>query len=309
MHTGRVTRSGTWRTGFLAAVAVGTLVASSVTAQTTPSNVSHLATVSAPAVRSPSTTVPDSAGRALLISDSAWLGFKLYGTMDAVQGFDHTFALASCRRRVAASCTNFDGFVPITLYEELDDHPDGFTTLIVATGYNDSDQGFTEDVDDIIALARSHGYERVVWLTLRANVSYQSPGDLGFAEVFERNNAALEQIADDGTYPELVIADWANYAHDENEWFASDGIHLRTAGGYAAGDYISRKMAFLDAQPCPQPTFAGAQPTSPCPDPDEHGPVIDLESLYPLDERGPDATFQLSWEGSGSWPNPPWWET
>ena len=90
--------------------------------------------------------------------------------------------------------------------------------------------------------------------------------------------------------------------------FSDDGIHLRTAGAYAAGDYISRMMAFLDAQPCPQPAYAGVEPMSPCPNPDVHGPVIDLESLYPLGERGPDAGFQLSWEGSGSWPAPPWWE-
>ena len=33
-----------------------------------------------------------------------WLSFKLYGAMDSVQGFDHTLALASCRRRMSTSC-------------------------------------------------------------------------------------------------------------------------------------------------------------------------------------------------------------
>jgi hypothetical protein len=228
--------------------------------------------------------------------------------MDSVQGFDHTFALASCRRRVSTSCTNYNGFIPLTLHEELSNHPDGYATVIVATGYNDSDRNFAEDIEDIATLARSLGYQRIVWLTLRANVSYLSPDDTGFAEVFERSNAALRQIVEDGTYPELVIADWATFARDQHDWFSDDGIHLRTAGTYAAGDYISRMMAFLDAQPCPQPAYAGVEPINPCPNPDAHGPVIDLESLYPLGERGPDASFQLSWEGSSSWPAPPWWE-
>ena len=44
--------------------------------------------------------------------------FHFHGTVDAVQGFPHTLALASCRRRVVGSCTNYDGFVPITLLEK-----------------------------------------------------------------------------------------------------------------------------------------------------------------------------------------------
>jgi hypothetical protein len=261
------------------------------------------ATVEAPAVRLQFT------GRALLISDSAWLGMQFYTGVDQVQGFDHLLSLASCRRRVATSCTNYNGFVPITLYQEVDDRGSGYTTLIVATGYNDSDQRFVEDVDAIVTLARSRGYERIVWLTLRSNVSYTSPGDAGFAEVFERSNDTLEQIVDEGTYPEIVIADWAKYARDQPEWFAPDGIHLRRLGGYAAGDYISRKMAFLDSRACAQPAYGGVEPLNPCPDPDVHGPVIDLATIYPVDRRDPNSTFTLAYEGSSSWPNPPWWES
>lgn len=233
---------------------------------------------------------------------------QYYAGVDQVQGFSHTLSLKSCRRRVSTSCTNFNGYVPITLFEEVDSRGPGFETLIVATGYNDSDGRFAEDVDDIVTLARSHDYERIVWLTLRSNVSYTSPDDAGFAEVFERSNATLQQIVDDGTYPEIVIADWATYAQDEPAWFAADGIHLRNEGAYAAGDYISRKMAFLDSRACPEPAFAGVAPLDPCPDPDGHGPVIDLDSIYPVGQRDPDSAFTLAFEGSGSWPNPPWWD-
>lgn len=250
-----------------------------------------------------------SSGRSLLVSDSAWLGMYLYGGgIDAVQGFEHTLALASCRRRVVTSCRNFDGYVPIPLLDELENHPDGFTTLIVATGYNDDDRAFAAEVDTIVTRARSLGYRRVVWLTLRSNVTYVSPDDAGFAEVFGNNNAALTAIVAAGTYPELVMADWASYARDQGGWFSSDGIHLRRTGGYAAADYISRKMAFLDGRPCPQPIAAAELPVDPCPDPDRRAPVVDLDSLYPLDEEQPVVPFLLNFEGSGSWPEPPWWE-
>jgi hypothetical protein len=47
-------------------------------------------------------------------------------------------------------------------------------------------------------------------------------------------------------------------------------------------DYLSRKMAFLEQRPCPEPTSPGAATQSPCPDPDETGPIAAIESLYPI---------------------------
>jgi len=251
----------------------------------------------------------DPPDRAVVISDSAWLGIHFYGTVDAVQGFDHTLALASCRRRVARSCTNYDGFVPVTVLDVVRAQGDAYSTLVVATGYNDGDQAFTGEFETIVGTARSLGYRRVVWLTLRSDgVTYESPGDVGFAEVFERNNAALETLVASGAYPEVVIADWADYARDHPEWFAPDGIHLRPLGTYAAADYLSRKMAFLDGRACPEPLRAGEPPQDPCPDPDATGLAVDLASVYPLDRAAPRPGFQMEFVGHGSWPSPPWWE-
>lgn len=264
--------------------------------------VDDAATVSQPAQRL------ERHDRALLISDSAWLGIKTYGAADSVQGFEHMLDLASCRRRVVTSCRNYDGHVPIPLFDEVAWRRGSYNTLIVATGYNDSDHNFRFDVDAIVGLARTHGYDRVVWLTLRSNVSYESPGDAGYSAVFERNNDTLAELAGSSAYPELVMADWASYARDRPDWFASDGIHLRRAGPFAAGDYISRKMAFLDGRPCPQPTTRGAVPQDPCPDPDVTGAVADIDAVYPVGEPAPASHFVLEWEGMSSWPAPPWWE-
>ncbi|MEZ5295524.1 MAG: hypothetical protein R2697_04420 [Ilumatobacteraceae bacterium] len=91
----------------------------------------------------------------LLVSDSAWLGIKTYGAKDALRGVDHVMDLASCRRRVTGSCRNYDGHVPITLLDELGAHGTHFHTLVVATGYNDSDHNFRSDVDTIVRRAQS----------------------------------------------------------------------------------------------------------------------------------------------------------
>ncbi len=243
----------------------------------------------------------------MLVSDSAWLSLRIYGSIDAVQGVEHVLDLASCRRRVTRSCRNYDGSVPITLYDELAVHGGNFHTLVVATGYNDSDHDFVDDVDRIITRAREQSYERVVWLTLRSNVAYTSPGSLGFAQVFANNNASLAAIDAAGTYPELVVADWATYSYDRPEWFAYDGIHLSGHGPWAASDYVSRKLAHLDGRACPQPVAAGLTPADPCPDPDAAPPFVDLASLYPIGQPNPTAVFELEFEGSGSWPDPPFW--
>ncbi|MEY2957663.1 MAG: hypothetical protein RLZZ01_231 [Actinomycetota bacterium] len=250
------------------------------------------------------------AERALLISDSAWLAIHFYGTLDAVQGFHHTLALASCRRRVVSSCRNYDGSVPPTLMQTLLELGPGHDTLIVATGYNDDDRAFTEEFHLIVDTARELGIRRVVWLTLRtAGVTYESPEASGYAAVFERSNRTLEDLVVSAGRPDVVIADWARYAAARPEWFSGDGIHLRRVGTYAASDYISRKMAALDDRPCPVPLAAGRPVEVPCPDPDVSGPSTDLASVYPLDRSAPLPGFLMEFVGHGSWPEPPWWES
>ncbi len=242
----------------------------------------------------------------LLTSDSAWLAIKSYGSIDAVQGFDHTLALASCRRRVSTSCRNYDDSVPETSYQVVARHGDAFEVLIQAAGYDDGDRDFQSDVDRTIWLARSLGYRRVVWVTLRANVTYNSV--VGYAEVYARNNDTLRDMLASGRYPELAIADWASYAHDRPQWFSSDGIHMSRRGAYAAADYISRKMAFLEGRACPNPSTPGGAVADPCPDPDATGPINDIDGLYPVNTASPDGGLVLIWEGRGSWPDGPWWE-
>ncbi len=289
--------------GVLATVAALGLVAGGLVAvAATAERLAAPADVTRPAERL------DPPGVALLVSDSAWLGMKNYASIDAIQGFENQLDLGSCRRRVKLSCRNYNGHVPITLLEEIEWRGRTTSTLIVATGYNDSDRNFVSDFEQIIAATRSYGYERVVWLTLRDDVTYTSPGAEGFAEVFSNNNATLRELAASGAYPELVVADWSTYANAHDEWFAGDGIHVRQAGPWAAADYISRKMAFLDGRPCAQPLRAGEPVPDPCPDPDVTGLQADLESLYPIGESFPRDDFYLEWEGQSSWPGPPWWQ-
>lgn len=244
----------------------------------------------------------------LLISDSAWLSIKNYSASDAVRGFTNELDLASCRRRRSTSCTNYTGQVPITLLDELElRSPGQFDTLVVATGYNDSDHNFDSDFRAIMSEARSIGITQTVWLTLREDVTYESPDMAGHAQVFRNNNETLRQLVASGEFPDVFIADWNTYAVDRSDWFARDGIHLSRTGAFAGADYVSRKIAALNGLACPAPNTIGGVIDEPCPDPDVASPTVDIPALYPTTRNEPGNVFCLDWQGSGSWPNAPWW--
>lgn len=224
---------------------------------------------------------------AVVIGDSAIAALRwVPGADNAIIGFDHTLDLESCRRLLAPSCRGREGRIPLTAYEALAFHGDRYEVLIVATGYNDGTTGYADAFRAIVARARSLGYQQILWWSLRSDVDYVSPGAVGNHETFARNNAVVEQLLASGEYPDVVLADWGGYTTTRPEWFVTDGVHYRAVGAWAASDYLSRKMAFLEQRPCPMPTSPGGPREDPCPDPDATGPVADIEALYPIGEDG-----------------------
>lgn len=224
---------------------------------------------------------------AVVIGDSAIAALRwVPGADNAVIGFDHTLDLESCRRLLAPSCRGREGRTPLTVYEALRAYGDTYEVVVVAAGYNDGTAGYADAFRAIVGLARSLGYQQVVWWSLRSDVDYVSPGSVGNHETFAANNRVVEDLLSTGRYPDVVLADWGRYTADKVEWFVTDGVHYRTVGAWAASDYLSRKMAFLEQRPCPMPTRPGVARQDPCPDPDVTGPIADIEALYPIGEDG-----------------------
>jgi hypothetical protein len=143
--------------------------------------------------------------------------------------------------------------------------------LVISVGYNDLASMTATSFENVVGRARTLGYRQIVWWTMRAV-------DSGFAG----RNAVIRQQLATGKYPDVVLADWDRYTASRAHWFVSDGVHYRVAGAWAAADYMSRKMAFLEGRACPAPIAPGAVPQDPCPDPDATGPVAAIESLYPI---------------------------
>lgn len=224
---------------------------------------------------------------AVVIGDSAISALRWFpGADNAIIGFDHTLDLESCRRLVGTSCRGREGRTPSTAHRALAEHAPNHTTAIIATGYNDEPSTFEATFDTVIARARSLGYERIIWWTLRSDVDYVSPGSVGDHEGFAAMNAILREKVASGSYPDVTIADWQSYTAERAEWFVTDGVHYRAVGTWGAADYLSRKMAFLDERPCPFPERPGDTPEHPCPDPDETGQRADIEALYPIGADG-----------------------
>ena len=244
-------------------------------------------------IATPADPVAESAVRmappepAVVIGDSAIAALRWVPNAEyAIVGFEHTLDLESCRRLYYPSCRGREGRTPPSVHAALLDHSDNYHTLVVATGYNDGTGGFEASFRNIISRARSLGYERIVWYTLRSDVDYVSPGSIGNHETFADNNAELRRLLATGDFPDVVVADWGGYSAERREWFTTDGVHYRAVGAWAAADYLTRKMAFLDGRRCPFPVAPNRLVEIPCPDPDQTGPVADIEALYPVGVDG-----------------------
>ena len=224
---------------------------------------------------------------AIVIGDSAISALRwVPNAENAVLGFSHTLDLESCRRLLRPSCRGREGRIPPTAYEALSHHGSKYDVLVVATGYNDGTSVFDDSFVAIVERARALGYGKIVWWTLRSDVDYVSPGSIGNHETFARNNQVVRDLLATGEYPDVVLADWGAYTTERPDWFATDGVHYRAVGAFAAADYLSRKMASLDGRPCPMPRRPSEQRENPCPDPDVTGPVADIEALYPVGVDG-----------------------
>lgn len=268
-----------FRTAIAAGIACASIASGAVWALT---GVDGAAEVPSVAARRATPPTP-----AVVIGDSAIAAIRwVPGADNAIIGFEHTLDLESCRRLYVLSCRGREGRTPASAYEALGFHADKYDTLVIATGYNDGSSVMQQSFEQIVQRARSLGYGRILWYTLRSEVDYVSPGSVGNHLTFAQSNAIIRGMVGSGQYPEVVLADWGGYTAAKHDWFVTDGVHYRAIGAWAASDYLSRKLAFLDRRPCPMPVSPSVPVQNPCPDPDVTGPIADIDALYPIGEDG-----------------------
>jgi hypothetical protein len=209
----------------------------------------------------------------LFIGDSSFAGIRWNGALSYLQGADFDHRLESCRRLIGASCRGREDYAPATALSELwSVTPGRYSTVVIATGYNDRSSTFRAALDAVIAATRAKGIDRVVWMTYRENVGFISPAAASNAASFALNNSVLRSAAASGAYPELILADWHGYTIARPDWLTADGVHFTTSGARAAAEYTSRVLAALERRRCPAGIGGVAMAAGWCADPDITGP-------------------------------------
>lgn len=214
----------------------------------------------------------------LAIGDSSMAGVDRTFANRALQGAGFTFLARSCRRLVRTSCNGREGPIPPpTAFDTLSGVGyKQFDVLVMMTGYNDVMPGFAGHVAEIVALARAKGIRRIVWLTMTREFRNDKGGADAF-QVYRFHNDAIRANA--AAHDFMFAIEWSSIIRQVPWWTYFDGIHLDRPGGYGAADLISRSVAHVTGQPCPQPEIPGGSTTGVCPNPGTRAPV-DVRTLY-----------------------------
>ena len=106
------------------------------------------------------------------------------------------------------------------------------------------------DVELTLNTLRNDGVQHVLWVNLH-----------DVQPEFAAKNAVLAAAAQH--HPELRVLDWNSYSAAHPEWFQTDFIHLRPAGGLAIATWIHQAIADTLAPPTSPPPHALRRSSSP----------------------------------------------
>ncbi len=219
-----------------------------------------------------------------IVGDSAIASLRWFPSSQvALQGFNVTLDLESCRRLVHHNCKSREGRDVTNALDTILNRAYGEAdTLVVGVGYNDKSVKFVNDFDLIVNAARSRGFSQIIWLTYRETSLYMLPGQDRSADYGPMNQILRDKIAS-GVFSDVVIADLWMYTSMAPQWFTLDGVHYKLAGAFGVADFLSRTIAALDGMPCPQPWSSGRSVDTPCVRPESVVAArgqADLSSLY-----------------------------
>jgi hypothetical protein len=215
--------------------------------------------------------------RVLLIGDSTLQAVERYHKLAVLLGMDPVYEARSCRLLAVPSCGRNPAPNAVTV---IDTAEGNFDIVVIMAGYDQWYDTFADSFDQVVASARAKGARRIIWLSYPEGVDYLLPnGTPGNESLVNINQIMRDKIAG-GAFPDVVIADWFNYASAAPEWFNKDDIHLSPTGATGVADYISRQVASAASLQCPMPREPGVPAEVPCPNPDTSGPLVDLMALY-----------------------------
>ena len=193
----------------------------------------------------PTTQVPSTAPKVLLLGDSTMAALRWEPVSQAnLAGLDYDLDVESCRTISVPSCRGREGYRPPNTIEALTElQPGAYDELVLMVGYNESYATFQQSIVALPPLLRAKGFKHVTWLTFHVAGTYQPP--LGGDASYRSNNVLLDKLASEsGGFVSLL--DWDTFVDDRNgEYVTADGAHLTTTGAYALASFIRAGVTFL----------------------------------------------------------------
>jgi hypothetical protein len=178
-----------------------------------------------------------------VISDSVltavtWGNDTAMATLE--QGLDLQIDAAVCRRLNGQSCEFDNAYAPTTLSVINGWATQLGSVVVIVDGYNDLPDQFAGDVELTLDTLRNDGVQHVLWVNLHE-----------VRPEYAAKNAVLASAVKN--HPELRVLDWNTYSSTHPDWYQTDFIHLRPAGGVAIAGFIRQAIADTFAPPPPPP--------------------------------------------------------
>lgn len=187
----------------------------------------------------------------LLLGDSTMASLRWFEDgQKSLEGFTYTLDVESCRKIALRSCEGRESRVPDNAVTVLENYDKPVNVVVLMAGYHSWTTEFEGEVRALADMARYRGAKLVV-LTLKESLKFPAPGSRGERSVYTDFNRLLRDVEKSGDYPLLTIANWNLFSYSSPDWFESDGIHLKLEGTLALGWYISRFVAKVVDNPCP----------------------------------------------------------
>ena len=191
---------------------------------------------------------------------------------------DPVYEARSCRLLAVPSC----GDNPAPNAVEVIDAAEGaFDMVVIMAGYDEWYTTFADSFDQVVASSRAKGAKRIIWLSYPEGVDYLLPdGTPGNESLVNINQIMRDKVAT-GAFPDVVIADWFNYASAQPRAgaTATTSTSARPAQPASPTTSLARSPSRLR---CP-----ARCPASPAVPPRHHartltppGPSLDVAALY-----------------------------
>jgi hypothetical protein len=146
------------------------------------------------------------------------------------QGLDLQIDAAVCRRLNGQSCEFNNAYAPTTLSVINGWASQLGSIVVIVDGYNDLPDQFAGDVELTLDTLQSDGVQRVLWVNLHE-----------IRPEYAAKNAVLAAAAK--RHPELRVLDWNAFSSPHPDWYQTDYIHLRPAGGVAIATWLRDAIA------------------------------------------------------------------